>query len=72
MLLDIHELGLVIPAAFATVLAPPLWAVVALLAESKVTSREGARQAAVFLCAIGALIAVGSLLWDPYLSWLAD
>lgn len=72
MLLDIHELGLVVPGIYATLLAIPLWVLAAILARSRLTGRTVGRQAMLFLMAIGVLYGIGYLLWKPYLNWLAD
>jgi len=55
ILLDIHELGLVMPGVWLTLLCVPLWIVTA--AASRPGLRELARQVTVFLIGVALLIA---------------
>jgi hypothetical protein len=71
MLLDIHELGLVVPGFWLTVLAIPLWFLSVLLARP--TLRELARQVFVFL--VGVIMLYGNavlLSKTSYFVWLLD
>ena len=71
ILLDIHELGLVVPGFFLSLLAAPLWLVTAIL--SRPTWREVGGQLLVFLLGIAALYCgVWALSLTFYTQWLGD
>jgi len=73
ILLDIHELGLVAPDFWLTILAVPLWLLSAVIASERLRKRTVGRQAVVFIVSVGALLGIVSLLSATfYPSWLLD
>jgi hypothetical protein len=73
VLLDIHELGLVAPGFWLTVLAVPLWFLAAVLARPRLIKETFGRQALVFLLGVGLLCGiVYALSWTFYTQWLLD
>jgi hypothetical protein len=73
ILLDIHELGLVAPGFWLTVLAVPLWFLAAVLARPGLIKQTFGRQALVFLLGVGLLCGIiYALSWTFYPQWLLD
>jgi hypothetical protein len=73
ILLDIHELGLVAPGFWLTVLAVPLWLLAAVLARPRLIKQTFGRQALVFLLGVGLLCGIVYVLsWTFYPQWLLD
>jgi hypothetical protein len=72
VLLDIHELGLVLPGIWLTLLAIPLWMIAAFLARPRFTGRTAGLQAIAFVLAIGVLVVVNYALSSTYMGWLID
>lgn len=73
ILLDIHEVGLVAPGFWLTVLAVPLWFIAAALARPRLIKRTCGRQALVFLLGVGLLWGIlYGLSWTFYPQWLLD
>jgi hypothetical protein len=73
ILLDIHELGLVVPGIWLTVLAVPLWFLAAVLARPRLTRRTFGRQALIFFLGVGLLSGIlYALSWTFYAQWFLD
>jgi hypothetical protein len=73
ILLDIHELGLVVPGFVLTVLAVPLWFFAAVLARPRLIEQTFGRQALLLLLGVGLLCGiVYALSWTFYTQWLLD
>jgi len=73
ILLDIHELGLIVPGFWLTVFAVPLWLLSAVVASGRFRKRTVGRQAVVFVDGVCALFGVVSLLSGTfYPNWLLD
>jgi len=73
ILLDVHELGLVVPGFWLTLLAVPLWFLAAVLARPRLIKQTLGRQALVFLFGVGLLCGiVYALSLTFYPNWLMD